>query len=61
MVPRFNLRIENEKYLREHPEIKDIAKYFCTRVLLEDPEDVFKFAQQVLGDRDLKQKIQESK
>ncbi|KAJ3009297.1 UNVERIFIED_CONTAM: RIIa domain-containing protein 1 [Siphonaria sp. JEL0065] len=37
-------RIDNEHYLRDHPEIKDILNYFMGQVLLKKPENVRDFA-----------------
>ncbi len=34
------MRIENELYLRNHPEIKDILGYFMNQVLLKHPENI---------------------
>ena len=41
---QIRLRIENEKYLRAHPEIKQIIQYFIKETLVTQPEDIEKFA-----------------
>jgi hypothetical protein len=38
------LRIDNERYLREHPELSDLLRSFMTRVLQERPEHPLQFA-----------------
>jgi hypothetical protein len=38
------LRIDNERYLREHPELSDLLQSFMTRVLQERPEHPLQFA-----------------
>ncbi|KNE57359.1 hypothetical protein AMAG_03079 [Allomyces macrogynus ATCC 38327] len=52
-----DLRIQNEQYLREHPEIKDVTSYFLKRCLLENPRDVTAFAAALFADPALKDKI----
>ncbi|KAL7746329.1 hypothetical protein RI367_008337 [Sorochytrium milnesiophthora] len=39
-----DLRIANERYLRAHPEIKEMLDYFVQRCLLERPDSVLTFA-----------------
>lgn len=38
------IRIENEKYLRKHPELKDIFKEFMVSLLKDKPQDVLQYA-----------------
>ncbi len=37
-------RIDNEKYLREHPEIEFIIKNFLIKLLEDRPENTLKYA-----------------
>eukprot|EP00842_Homolaphlyctis_polyrhiza_P000378 jgi/Hompol1/1340/HPOL_004684-RA len=46
------LRIENEVYIRNHPEIKEIIGYFIHKVLSTRPASITEFAV------DLKQKVE---
>ncbi|KAJ3315826.1 hypothetical protein HDV04_000033 [Boothiomyces sp. JEL0838] len=39
---KIRLRVENELYLRNHPEIKFIIQYFMRHVLIERPQNVEK-------------------
>ncbi|KAJ3291259.1 RIIa domain-containing protein 1 [Rhizoclosmatium sp. JEL0117] len=50
-------RIENEIYLRDHPEIKDILHYFMGQVLLKKPENVKDFAAELFSDPKLAKKV----
>ena len=38
------MRIDNEYYLRNHPEIKTILDYFMHEILVQRPADVLDFA-----------------
>jgi hypothetical protein len=38
------LRIENERYMRDHPELNDAVQEFVHAVLKRKPEDVRAFA-----------------
>lgn len=51
---KIKLRVENEQYLRSHPEITDIVSYFINQALLEEPTDVKLFASKLLSDENLK-------
>ncbi|ORX41497.1 hypothetical protein BCR36DRAFT_587990 [Piromyces finnis] len=44
-----NIRISNEKYLREHPEINDIIGYFISNVLKNKPKDIDEYASELLS------------
>ncbi|KAJ3257721.1 RIIa domain-containing protein 1 [Boothiomyces macroporosus] len=50
---KIRLRVENELYLRNHPEIKFIIQYFMRHVLIERPQNVEKFAAELLGMEEL--------
>jgi hypothetical protein len=52
--------VENELYLRQHPEIQSIVSYFLQRTLLEQPRNIEAFAVQILSDPDLKQKVEQA-
>lgn len=39
-----NVRIENERYLRRHPELGAMVKDFMIALLKDKPEDVFQYA-----------------
>ena len=41
---KLNLRMENEKYLREHPELAAMVRMFMQDVLNEHPENILEFA-----------------
>jgi hypothetical protein len=38
------LRLENEQYLREHPELKQLLNRFFLRALADRPDNVEQFA-----------------
>ncbi|KAI9091160.1 hypothetical protein DFS34DRAFT_653743 [Phlyctochytrium arcticum] len=54
---KIQLHIENEHYLRKHPEIRHIMDYYLTEVLKNQPENVQEFTTQILSDEQLKQKV----
>ncbi|KNC96274.1 uncharacterized protein SPPG_08426 [Spizellomyces punctatus DAOM BR117] len=58
---KIQLRIENEHYIRKHPEIKHILDYFMTEVLTHQPSNVQEFAAAVLSDPDLRAKVEKHK
>lgn len=41
---KFNTRIDNEKYLREHPEIEFIIQQFLVKLLEDQPQNVLSYA-----------------
>ena len=41
---QLELRISNEKYLRQHPELTGLINFFIFKVLDEKPEEILKFA-----------------
>ena len=51
------LQLENETYLKEHPEIRGIMSLFMARVLEEKPKDVQKFTLDFFTAYDLKDKV----
>lgn len=52
-----SIRIENERYLRSHPEIKDIVTHFLQEVLLKHPNYLHQYTTAHFADADLKEKI----
>ena len=48
-------RLENEKYIRQHPELVAILKGFVKQVLLEQPDNVEKFAGSYFTDSQLRE------
>ena len=41
---KFYTRIDNEKYLREHPEIEFIIQQFLVKLLEDQPNNVISYA-----------------
>ena len=41
---KFYTRIDNEKYLREHPEIEFIIQQFLVKLLEDQPKNVISYA-----------------
>lgn len=41
---KFYTRIDNEKYLREHPEIEFIIQQFLVKLLEDQPKNVVSYA-----------------
>ncbi|ORX78871.1 hypothetical protein BCR32DRAFT_328365 [Anaeromyces robustus] len=52
-----NIRVSNEKYLREHPEINDIVGYFVSEVLKNKPKDIQEYAAKVLSKDTLREDV----
>lgn len=50
-------RVDNELYLRNHPEVKEILNYLLSEILIARPENVQDFATDLLADPKLKAKI----
>ncbi|GBG30745.1 RIIa domain-containing protein 1 [Hondaea fermentalgiana] len=44
------LRLENEQYLRDHPELKGMLNKFFLKVLNERPDDIESFAAKYFTD-----------
>lgn len=47
---QIDTRIDNEKYLREHPEIEFIIQHFLVKLLEDRPVNVIKYAGEYLHD-----------
>ena len=41
---KLELRIENEKYLRQHPEINGLITHFVSKVLDDRPNNILEYA-----------------
>ncbi|KAJ3213474.1 hypothetical protein HDU67_002855 [Dinochytrium kinnereticum] len=53
------MRIDNELYLRSHPEIKHILDYTLRQVLEHQPDDVEEFTAAIFADPNLSAKVKE--
>jgi hypothetical protein len=51
------LRLQNEQYLRQHPEIKHILGYLLRNLLHDRPEQVPDYIASLLTDSDLRSKV----
>jgi hypothetical protein len=51
------MRLENEKYLRAHPELKMMMNRFLRDVLEKEPRDVTSFAAAFFTDPALRRKV----
>lgn len=54
---KVEVRIQNEQYLRQHPEIPVVLGSFVRKVLLERPSDIKVFAASFFTDPNLKNRI----
>jgi hypothetical protein len=43
-LKKIYFRLNNEKYLRDHPELNDLISVFLFKVLEEKPDDILKYA-----------------
>lgn len=43
-LDKANLRIENEKYIRSHPELDEIINNFLISCLKEKPKDIIEYS-----------------
>ena len=41
---KVSLRLENEMFIRSHPELRDVTKNFLEAVLRDRPDDVMSYA-----------------
>jgi hypothetical protein len=51
------LRLENERYLRKHPELRQLFKHFMATVLEEKPPNVQEFAARFFTQDGLKEQV----
>ncbi|EGF80033.1 hypothetical protein BATDEDRAFT_25648 [Batrachochytrium dendrobatidis JAM81] len=56
---KIQLRIENELYIRQHPEIRNIIGYFIQKVLVHRPVNLPEFAVALLANPELKQEVEQ--
>ncbi|KAI9199449.1 uncharacterized protein BJ171DRAFT_462367, partial [Polychytrium aggregatum] len=54
---KISVRIQNELYLRSHPEIANILNYFVNQALKRQPTNIPAFAAELLGDPQLEEKV----
>jgi hypothetical protein len=52
---KFLTRIDNEKYLREHPEIEILIGIYLIKLVEERPSNILKFTGEFFNKTDLKQ------
>jgi hypothetical protein len=52
---KFLTRIDNEKYLREHPEIEFLIGNYLIKLLEDRPQNILKFTGEYFNKTDLKQ------
>ncbi|TPX61366.1 hypothetical protein PhCBS80983_g01164 [Powellomyces hirtus] len=57
-IDRIQIRVENELYLREHPEIRHILDFFVNEVLVHQPENLQEFAAGLFSDPALQPKVE---
>lgn len=48
-VPQVDLRLSNERYLRDHPEVRVLTMKFMHSVLEEQPDNIVGFASKFFG------------
>ena len=54
------LRIENEKYFREHPELNAMVQLFIFKVLDDRPENILAYAGQFFDRAELHEVVKKS-
>lgn len=57
---QIDTRIDNEKYLREHPEIEFIIQNFLVKLLEDKPDKVINFAGKYFHDTNFRALYEES-
>ncbi|KAI8823075.1 uncharacterized protein EV422DRAFT_613091 [Fimicolochytrium jonesii] len=57
-LDHIDIRMKNELYLRQHPEIRHILDYFVTQVLVQQPEDIGGYALELFSDQALREKVE---
>ncbi|KAJ3172376.1 RIIa domain-containing protein 1 [Geranomyces variabilis] len=58
-IDKVQLRVENEHYLRAHPEIRHILDFFVNEVLVQQPGNVQEFAAGLFSDAKLQAKVEQ--
>ena len=56
---KLELRMQNERYYREHPEIQTLISVFVRKVLDERPESILEFAGSFFDRAELKDIVEE--
>ena len=56
-APQVELRLDNERYLRKHPELRQLFKHFMAQVLEEKPANVQEFAAHFFTQADLRDQV----
>mmetsp|Transcript_30415 Transcript_30415/g.47650 ORF Transcript_30415/g.47650 Transcript_30415/m.47650 type:complete len:88 (-) Transcript_30415:218-481(-) len=56
-IDKRKIRLENEKYMRSHPELALITTVVLSEVLKEAPEDPVTFVAQYMTEPDLKGRV----
>lgn len=56
---KLGLRIDNECYLREHPELSAMLKMFMQDVLNDYPENILEYAGEYFDDESMQAKVDE--
>jgi len=51
---KFHTRIDNEKYLREHPEIEFIIENFLVKLLQDRPDNTLKYSGEYFNKTDFR-------
>ena len=57
---KLELRIENEKYFRQHPELAATVQLFIYKVLDDRPENILAYAGQFFDRADLHEVVRQS-
>ncbi len=60
MTPKLELRIENEKYFRQHPELAAMVQLFIYKVLDDRPENILAYAGSFFDRAELHEVVQKS-
>jgi len=56
-LKKIYFRLNNEKYLRDHPELNDLISVFLFKVLEEKPDDILEYAGKFFDQYILKSEI----
>jgi hypothetical protein len=55
---KLNLRIENERYLREHPELAAMIKLFLQDVLNDYPDNILEYAGNYFDNEEMREIVE---
>ncbi|XP_029658072.1 RIIa domain-containing protein 1 [Octopus sinensis] len=56
---KIHIRIENEKYLNEHPEVECMLAGFLSEILMKQPDNIHEFAAEHFTNPNLRRNIGE--